>query len=96
MVKKKEILSILRDTLRRRLRKGNQKIERSTPLLNHPDLDSLELVSYIVDVEQRLKEKHKLEISLADERAMSRSRSPFRNIGTLLDYICELVGEVDA
>jgi acyl carrier protein len=56
-------------------------------------LDSMGLVTLIVDVEQRLEEEHDIVVVLADERAMSQKHSPFRSVGSLADYICQLVEE---
>jgi acyl carrier protein len=56
-------------------------------------LDSMGLVTLIVDVEQRLEEEYDLVVVLADERAMSQKHSPFRSVGSLADYICQLVEE---
>jgi len=56
-------------------------------------LDSLTLVSLIVDVEQKLAEEYGINVALADERAMSLEKSPFRTIGTLADYIQLLLRE---
>jgi hypothetical protein len=54
-------------------------------------LDSLEFVSVITDVETTMNLEHGLSISLVDERAMSRSVSPYSTVATLRDYILELV-----
>ncbi|GAP08613.1 hypothetical protein ATHL_03518 [Anaerolinea thermolimosa] len=59
-------------------------------------LDSLGLVSLIVEVEQRLSDELGINLILADERAMSQKRSPFRSIGALADYICDLIAEQGA
>lgn len=56
-------------------------------------LDSMGLVTLIVDVEQRLEEEYDVVIVVADERAMSQKHSPFRSVGSLADYICQLVAE---
>jgi acyl carrier protein len=58
-------------------------------------LDSMGLVTLIVGVEQRLEEEYDLVVVLADERAISQKHSPFRSVGSLADYICQLV-EKDA
>jgi acyl carrier protein len=50
-------------------------------------VDSMGLVSLVVLVEQRLS------ITIANERAMSMTRSPFRTIGTLVDYVLLLLEE---
>jgi acyl carrier protein len=56
-------------------------------------LDSMGLVTLIVDVEQRLEEQYDVVVVLADERAMSQERSPFRSVSSLADYISQLVEE---
>lgn len=54
-------------------------------------LDSLGLVNLIVAVEQRLGDELGLALTLADEKALSRSSSPFRSVDTLANYVLELV-----
>ena len=56
-------------------------------------LDSMALVQLVVEIEQRLQSEHGLDISLTDERAMSRAKSPFRTIGALSAYIAGLATE---
>jgi acyl carrier protein len=56
-------------------------------------LDSMGLVTLIVEVEQRLEADHDLVVVLADDRAMSQTRSPFLSVGTLADYIMQLAAE---
>jgi len=56
-------------------------------------LDSLDLVNYLADLEYRLDQEYGRELVLASERAMSRSRSPFRDVDSLTVYIMELLAE---
>jgi acyl carrier protein len=56
-------------------------------------LDSLSFVSLITDVETSLNVDHGLDISLADDRALSRAQSPYETVATLRDYVVELVEE---
>lgn len=56
-------------------------------------LDSLGLVMLLAEVEQRLAEEVGLDLVLADEKALSQARSPFRRVGTLTDYILERAAE---
>ncbi len=56
-------------------------------------LDSLGLVSFLVFAEQQLEEEFKTPVSLADERAMSQERSPFRTLATMAEYIRQLLAE---
>lgn len=51
------------------------------------NLDSLGLVQLIVCIEEQIKITTDKIIALADEKAMSQHRSPFRNIQSLSDYI---------
>ena len=50
-------------------------------------LDSMDLVSFIVELEEGLSHEFSLDIELANDSAMSRRTSPFINISTLSDYI---------
>jgi acyl carrier protein len=56
-------------------------------------LDSMGLVNLIVEIEQRLEEDYGVVVILADERAMSQKKSPFHSVGSLTDYICQLIQE---
>ena len=66
-------------------------VDADTVLLGKSShFDSLGLVNYIVDVEQALDEELGVAVTLADERAMSQTRSPFRTVQALMDYIMTL------
>lgn len=68
--------------------------DKSTQLFGPGSLlDSMAMVSLIVDVEQKLQEKLDMDITIADERAMSMERSPFRTVEALAEYIQLLVEE---
>jgi len=56
-------------------------------------LDSLGLVSLIVATEDKLLDEFGVSVTLADERAMSQAKSPFRTIGALADYIATVMPE---
>ena len=58
-------------------------------------LDSLGLVSFIVEVEQKIEEELGVSITLADERAMSQKSSPFLTLQTLSEYVSLLLKEDD-
>ena len=49
-------------------------------------LDSLGLVTLLIDVEEALQDAG-LDVTLNDARAMSATRSPFRNVPSLVDFI---------
>ena len=74
----------------------NQKftVNQDTILFgNGSSIDSLSLVSVIVDLEMILSDEHGHDISLTDDRAMTREISPFDNVTNLVDYIYEIVNE---
>ncbi len=54
-------------------------------------LDSLSLVSVIVDLETLVSDKFGRVISLTDDAAMSRVPVPFVNVNSLKSYILELL-----
>lgn len=56
-------------------------------------LDSLALVSFITDLEEKISDEFEKDIVLADEKAMSAKTSPFRNIESLTLYIKTLLEE---
>ena len=60
------------------------------------ELDSMGLVSLVLDVEEQLADRLGLEITIMDDKALSRRRSPFRTIGALTAYVRELAAPVPA
>jgi acyl carrier protein len=50
-------------------------------------LDSLGLVSFILDVEEAVNAQTGRNLVLADERAMAQHRNPFRTVRSLADYV---------
>ena len=56
-------------------------------------LDSFGLVNLIIVVEEKLYEKFERSVTLADERAMSQERSPFRSVESLAEYAFTLLNE---
>src|SRR5262245_33829083 len=60
---------------------------------SHSVLDSMHLVSLIVTIEREVEDTFGMELTLADERALSMKASPFRSIQALADYIGILITE---
>ena len=56
-------------------------------------LDSLSLVSVIIDVETAIGDDLGHAIALTDDRAMNQEVSPFDDVGTLTAYILMLLAE---
>lgn len=84
------IIDAIRDA--NQLRGPDQKITESAsaPLFGGDGvLDSLGLVSLLMDVEEML-DAEGVEVSLSSEHAMSQHQSPYRDVSTLADYIVEL------
>jgi acyl carrier protein len=67
-------------------------VNESTSLLGGP-LDSVNVVSLIVELEEEIADCCGVSITVADDLAMSQQRSPFRTIGSLADYIQGLMTE---
>ena len=57
------------------------------------NLDSLGLVSLLVNLEQNIEDKYGIPITIADEKAMSLKNSPFRTINTLTEYLNGIINE---
>ncbi|MBU0551774.1 hypothetical protein KKF91_06755 [Myxococcota bacterium] len=68
--------------------------EADTPLLG-PDaaLESIDLVNFVADVEDAIQARLGVALVLADERALSRSKSPFRDLSALADYLVERLSD---
>jgi hypothetical protein len=91
-VTREEILAIVLDALaaiNESRPTGEQFIfDAETPLVGQRAvLNSLELVTFILEVEARLVEQLGIQIILADDRAFSAARSPFRRPSALAEYI---------
>lgn len=52
-------------------------------------LDSMALVNLIADVEDAVESKFGESIALADEKAMSAHKSPYRSVASLTDAVIE-------
>ena len=57
-------------------------------------LESIGLVTLIIDLEQMLEEEYRISLALADDRALSQENSPFLTVQSLTDHICALIEEV--
>ncbi len=88
------VIASLRSILQERELAMDGPLNESVCLIGQQQvLDSLGLVSLLVDVEQRLEEEYGIALALANDRAMSQKRSPFRTVQTLTEYICLLAEE---
>lgn len=63
-------------------------VQEDTPIVGPGAvLDSIGVVSLIVDIEQRLEMEHQVSVTLANDRAMSQKNSPFRTASVLADHV---------
>ena len=56
-------------------------------------LDSMGIVFLVTDLEARIADEFGVDLTLADERAMSQRTSPFRSVKTLSSYVQKLLNE---
>ena len=65
-----------------------------TRLFGKPGLfDSIGLVNLVLSVEEAVEDEYGVTISLADQRAMSQSSSPFRSMQSLAEHACRQIEE---
>jgi hypothetical protein len=55
--------------------------------------DSIGIVTFIVMLEQNIASKYGHVITLADEKALSRQRSPFLTVESLTEYLFEKLND---
>lgn len=91
------IVTTLHDLLAGDPARADVSIEEGTRLYGPEGLlDSLRLVSLVLDLEQEINDRLDTAITIADSRAMSQQRSPFRTVGSLADYIVGLLASEQA
>lgn len=57
-------------------------------------LDSMGLVTLVIAAEQAIEDKFGQSVVLADEKALSQSKSPYRTVRTLVEYAAaQLTGD---
>ncbi|MDT5060715.1 MAG: hypothetical protein QOH63_1174 [Acidobacteriota bacterium] len=92
----------IREAIYRVVDETNEQLPKGRQLEKSPEsilfgkggqLDSLGLVGFIVEVEQKIEEEFAVSITLADERAMSQKNSPFLTLGALTAYVSLLIKE---
>lgn len=97
-IERENIINLLLTTLEAHFDEINESVdltEKENVKLFGGDglLDSIGLVSYVVEVEEKLGDEYDISVILADEKAMSRRTSPFARVSYLADYILEVVNE---
>jgi acyl carrier protein len=88
------ILKVVQSLNEERPENEQLNLSESTLLFGEgAELDSLSLVSLIVDIETAVTDEWDECISLTDDRAMDREISPFTDVRALTDYVFELLLE---
>jgi len=57
------------------------------------NLDSMGVIFLVTDLEAAISNEYEIDLTLADERAMSQKTSPFRTVKTLAKYVEQLISE---
>src|SRR5258708_2928103 len=58
-------------------------------------LESLDFVTLIMEVEEKINAEFGTDITIADENLLSKQKSPFSTLGTLTEYLSELLKSPD-
>ncbi len=58
-------------------------------------LESLDFVTLVMEVEEKIKAEFGVDITIADEHLLSKERSPFSNVRTLTEYLEEVLNQPD-
>ena len=73
---------------------GGVQVEKSldAPLYGASGkLESLDFVTLIMEVEEKINAEFGTDITIADENLLSKEKSPFSSLGTLIDYLDEIL-----
>jgi hypothetical protein len=62
----------------------------------HGVFDSMQLINFLMIVEENIADRIGAAISIVSEKAVSRRVSPFRSVSTLMDYLLEEIGVTPA
>jgi len=85
------VLEALKNANRTRKAGEELPVSADAPLFGPGSrLDSLGLVVLLVDIEEALHAEG-VDVTLSDEKAVSRTRSPFRTVSSMVRYIADLL-----
>jgi len=56
-------------------------------------LESLDFVTFIMEVEDKMRAEFDVDVMITDENLLSKERSPFNTLGTLTEYLEGVVKE---
>jgi len=71
-----------------------ENVADGTPIWGSAEgIDSLSLVQFAVDLENRIEERFQQRVVLTDERALAAAESPFRTVGNLVEFIASSLAQ---
>jgi acyl carrier protein len=80
----------------------NQQLPKDVQLEKSPDaplygkagkLESLDFVTFIMEVEEKIRDEFGVDVMVTDENLLSKESSPFSTIGTLAEYLDDYLKE---
>ena len=85
------------DELNKQLPKGSQVEKAPDAQLYSTEgkLESLAFLTFIMEVESRIQDEFGIELLLTDDNLLSKQKSPFATLGTLIEYLEQLVSDDD-
>jgi acyl carrier protein len=86
------VIDVVKDVLEDQNKDLEILVTEDTQLFGE-NLDSMGIVFLMTDLESALSDEYDIDVSLADERAMSQKSSPFRTVKTLTKYVSLLISE---
>ncbi len=87
----KKIISFLEEFLKQELEEDITLSIESKLFGGGGPIDSMSLVNLIVELEEYIDDEYSLNITLADEKAMSQRTSPFSRVKNLIEHIKEKI-----
>ena len=101
MIDRKTALDVVTGCLREAIEQSGAQdpvvVDENTVIVGKDAvIDSVGVVSLIVDIEQRLEMDFNVSVTLANDKAMSQRSSPFRTAGVLAEHVCAVAAEGQA
>lgn len=93
-----EIQNIIKDAVE----ELNEQLETEKKIEFNPEIrligkqssiESMDFVTLVTIIEELISDRLNKDIRIVSDKAFSRERSPFHSIGTLTDFVIELVKE---
>ena len=89
------VIACFKQVLSNNNKSYNDIIDSTTPIMGSDSpFDSIDLVTFIVSLEQALEDDWSILITIAGDKAMSQVDSPFKTIGTITNYIEVIINEI--